>query len=159
LVEKNIDRLPILDILPGALLPQPQQTGRGERQELLEPILNIVVSPDGEESAQQLVDGHGEAVDVVGVTLQLRLVRARLTPGQLRDGDCHEDHEEAGDEILVLTAGLSFGRLAEGGEKGGVHFAAVAACTSHLCHEAGFVRRRVLVEIFDGGGEEGDAFF
>jgi hypothetical protein len=35
----------------------------------LKTVLNIVMTPEGEEAAQQLVDRQGQAVDVVGVTL------------------------------------------------------------------------------------------
>jgi hypothetical protein len=35
----------------------------------LKAVLNVVMTPEGEEAAQQLVDRQGQAVDVVGVTL------------------------------------------------------------------------------------------
>ena len=47
------------------------------------------------------------------------LVGARLAPGQLGDGDGHEDHEEAGGEVLVIR--LALGCLAEGGQEARVH--------------------------------------
>ena len=47
------------------------------------------------------------------------LICARLTPGQLGDGDGHEDHEEAGGEVLVVR--LALGCLAEGRQEARVH--------------------------------------
>jgi hypothetical protein len=35
----------------------------------LKTVLNVVMTAEGEEAAQQLVDRQGQAVDVVGVTL------------------------------------------------------------------------------------------
>ena len=64
------------------------------------------MAPNGEEAAQQLIDSHGKAVNVVGVPLQLGLVGARLAPCQLGNGDSHEDHEKTGGEIFIICLAL-----------------------------------------------------
>ena len=157
LVEEDVDALPVPDVLPRALLAQPQEAGGGEGQELLQSVLDVVVAADGEEAAEELVDGRGEAVDVVAVTLQLGLVAAALTPSQLRDGDGDEDHEEAGGEVLLVRLVLGPRGLSEGGQQVGVHLAGVPTGAGQLRHQAGLVRRPgVAVEVLDGGGEERD---
>ena len=96
-------------------------------------------------------------MDVVAVTLQLGLIAATLTPGQLRDGDRDEDHEEAGGEVLLVRLALGSRGLPEGGQQVGVHLAGVPAGAGQLGHQAGLVGRAgVAVEVLDGGGEEGD---
>ena len=115
------------------------------------------MAADGEEAAEELVDGRGEAVDVVAVTLQLGLVAAALTPRQLRDGDGYEDHEEAGGEVLLVRLVLGARGLPEGGQQVGVHLAGVPTGAGQLRHQAGLVRRPgMAVEVLDGGGQEGD---
>ena len=148
------------DVLPGALLAQPQQAGGGESQELLQSVLDIVVAADGEEAAEELVDGRGETVDVVAVALQLGLVAAALTPRQLRDGDGDEDHEEAGGEVLLVRLVLGPRGLPQGGQQVGVHLAGVAAGARQLSHQAGLVRAAgVAVEVLDRGSQEGNSLF
>ena len=44
LVEEDVDTLPVPDILPRALLTQPQQAGRGQGQELLQSVLDVIVT-------------------------------------------------------------------------------------------------------------------
>ena len=73
LVEEDVDTLPVPDVLPRALLTQPQEAGGCQGQELLQPILDVIVTPQAEQAAQQLVDGRGQAVDIVAVTLKLSL--------------------------------------------------------------------------------------
>ena len=46
LVEEDVDALPVPDVLPSAFLTKPQQTGGGQSQELLEPVLDVVVAAD-----------------------------------------------------------------------------------------------------------------
>ena len=77
LVEQDVDTLPVPDVLPGALLAQSQEAGGGEGQELLESVLDVIVTPEAEQAAQQLVDGRGQAVNIVAVTLQLSLGQSR----------------------------------------------------------------------------------
>ena len=158
LVEEDVDTLPVPDVLPRALLAQPQQARGGQGQELLQPVLDIVVTSEAEQTAEQLVDGGGEAVDVVAVPLQLGLVAAALAPRQLGDGDRDEDHEEAGGEVLLLTLPLGCGGLAERGQQVGVHLAGVAARARQLRHQAGLVRAAgVAVEVLDRGSQEGNS--
>ena len=77
LVEQDVDTLPVPDVLPGALLAQSQEAGGGQGQELLESVLDVIVTPKAEQAAQQLVDGRGQAVNIVAVTLQLSLGQSR----------------------------------------------------------------------------------
>ena len=78
LVKENVDALPVPDVLAGPLLAQPQEAGGGQGKELLEPVLDVVMTTDAEQAAKQLVDGRGQAVDVVTVTLQLSLGRSSV---------------------------------------------------------------------------------
>ena len=92
LVKEDVDTLPVPDILPCALLTQPgkfvlfylcsivvlvyflpQQAGGGQGQKLLQSVLDIIVTSEAEQAAKQLVNGRGQAVDIVTVTLQLGL--------------------------------------------------------------------------------------
>ena len=81
LVEEDVDTLPVPDVLPGALLAQPQQAGGGEGQELLQAVLDVVAAADGEHGAEDLVHGQRQRVDVVLVAVELRLssVGARMS--------------------------------------------------------------------------------
>ena len=69
-MQENIDRFPVPRLLYTGLLPEPKEAGAGEGEELLEPVLGVVVAAQGEEAAQQLVHGLGQAVDVVRVALK-----------------------------------------------------------------------------------------
>ena len=51
----------------------PQQAGGGQGQKLLQSVLDIIVTSEAEQAAKQLVNGRGQAVDIVTVTLQLGL--------------------------------------------------------------------------------------
>ena len=73
-MEENVDRLPVPDVLSGPLLAKSQQRGRGKGQKLFQPIFNVVMASDGEETAKQLINSHSKAVNVVGMPLQLCLV-------------------------------------------------------------------------------------
>ena len=77
-MKENVDALPVPDVLAGPLLAQPQEAGGGQGKELLEPVLDVVMTTDAEQAAKQLVDGRGQAVDVVTVTLQLSLGRSSV---------------------------------------------------------------------------------
>ena len=78
LMEQDVDTLPVPDVLPGALLTQSQEAGGGQGQELLESVLDVIMTSEAEQAAQQLVDGCGQAVNVVTVTLQLSLGQRRV---------------------------------------------------------------------------------
>ena len=52
---------------------QPEKTGRGECQELFEAVFNVVMTAEGKENSEQLVDGNCQAVDVVSVAFKLSL--------------------------------------------------------------------------------------
>ena len=78
-VEEDVDRLPVLCFFPGddisAILRQAEERGAGEGEELLESVLNVVAAADGEEDAESLVYGRGQAVDVVLMAVELGLER------------------------------------------------------------------------------------
>ena len=44
LVEEDVNTFPVPDVLSGALLTQPQQAGGGQGQELLQSVLDVIVS-------------------------------------------------------------------------------------------------------------------
>ena len=44
LVEEDVDTLPVPDVLPCALLTQPQQAWWGQSQELLQSVLDVIVT-------------------------------------------------------------------------------------------------------------------
>ena len=50
----------------------------------LKTVLNVVMTAEGEEAAQQLVDRQGQAVDVVGVTLHT--ISQAFKTGELNRG-------------------------------------------------------------------------
>ena len=56
-------------------------------------------------------------MDVVAVALQLSLVAAALTSGQLRYGDSDEDHEEAGGQVLLVPLPLGGRGLLQCGQQ------------------------------------------
>lgn len=76
-VEEDVDRLPVLDLLPrghGApVLRQSQERGTRQSQEFLQPILDVISPTDCEENPERLVDSCRKTMDVVLVTVQLRL--------------------------------------------------------------------------------------
>ena len=43
-MEEDVDTLPVPDVLPRALLTQPQQAGGGQGQELLQSVLDVIVT-------------------------------------------------------------------------------------------------------------------
>ena len=112
-----------------------------------------------EETSQQLVDGGGQAVDVVAVPLQLSLVAAALAPGQLGNGDGDEDHQQAGCQVFLVRLALGGGGLLQCCQEVRIHLAGVSTSTGELCHEAGLVRRSgVTMEVFDGRCQEWNPF-
>lgn len=72
-IEQDVDRLPVFEVLLDVIIGKPQEAGRGQSEKLLESVLDVLVTAEREENAEQLIHGHGQAVDVVGVTFQLGL--------------------------------------------------------------------------------------
>ena len=101
--------LPVPDVLHGTLLAESQQARRCQGKEFLQFVFDIVMTTKGEETTEQLVDSHGQAVDVVAVPLQLRLIGAALTPGKLGNRDGGEHHQQARGEILLVCLHLGPG--------------------------------------------------
>ena len=77
-VKQDVDRFAVADVLLVGLLSQPQEARRGQCQELLEPVLEIVAAAEAEQDAKDLVDGDGQAVDIVGMGVQLNLISKNL---------------------------------------------------------------------------------
>jgi hypothetical protein len=52
---------------------QTKKTRRSECEKLFETVFDVVVSAERKENSEQLIDGNSQAVNVIGVTLQLGL--------------------------------------------------------------------------------------
>ena len=72
-VEQDVHGLAVLNLVPLALLGQSQEAAGGQGQELFQSVLDVVVAAEAEEDAEDLIDGEGEAVDIVLMTGQLGL--------------------------------------------------------------------------------------
>ena len=151
--------LPVPDVLPGTLLAESQQARRCQGKEFLQSVFDIVMTTEGKETTEQLVDSHGQAVDVVAVPLQLRLIGAALAPGKLGNRDGGEHHQQARGEILLVCLHLGARCLPLCGEQGWVHLAGVPTGTGQLGHQTRLVWRTcVAVEVLVGRSQEGDSF-
>ncbi len=55
------------------IMCQTKKTRRSECEKLFETVFDVVVSAERKENSEQLIDGNSQAVNVIGVTLQLGL--------------------------------------------------------------------------------------
>ena len=72
-VQQYVDGLAVAGVFLAALLRQPQQGGRGQGEELLQAVLDVVSAADGEHGTEYLVHRQRQGVDVVLVAVELRL--------------------------------------------------------------------------------------
>ena len=70
-IEQDVDRLPVFEVLLDVIIGKPQEAGRGQSEKLLESVFDVLVTAEREENAEQLIHGHGQAVDVVGSVVKV----------------------------------------------------------------------------------------